>query len=176
MVRLTDGRAAHPEAMKAAFLELYPDIGSVTDTCKTLCLNKRTLYHWRKDPDFETAFKAAEKEAIGLLEDEAFRRAVTGVKRPVFQGGQEVGTITEYSDTLLIVLLKAKDPARYRERFSAELTDPNGKPLFGDMKLVHVHSAVPLASSEQEIDMTKQIEDIPHEEMNSQSIKPTDAG
>jgi hypothetical protein len=48
------------------------------------------------------------------LEDEAVRRAYEGVERPVFQGGKQVGVVREYSDTLLIFLLKALRPEKYR--------------------------------------------------------------
>jgi hypothetical protein len=37
-------------------------------------------------------------------------RAVEGVERPVFQRGQQVGTIREYSDRLLMFMLKARRP------------------------------------------------------------------
>ena len=40
--------------------------------------------------------------------DEAHRRAVEGVKRPVFRGGKKVGEITEYSDFLLGKLLRRR--------------------------------------------------------------------
>jgi hypothetical protein len=40
-------------------------------------------------------------------------RAFDGVQRPVYQGGQLVGTVTEYSDRLAELLIKGDDPARY---------------------------------------------------------------
>ena len=50
------------------------------------------------------------------LEEEAIRRAVDGVDRPVFFQGKIVGYTKEYSDTLLKFLLEAKRPAIYRAR------------------------------------------------------------
>ena len=50
------------------------------------------------------------------LEDEARRRALQGVEKPVFREGRQVGTVTEYSDTLLIFLLKARRPEKFRDR------------------------------------------------------------
>ena len=38
--------------------------------------------------------------------------------RPVYYKGEVVGTVKKYSDRLLIVLLKAHRPAKYRENFS----------------------------------------------------------
>ena len=45
------------------------------------------------------------------LEAEAYRRAVEGVERPVYQGGRLVGTVREYSDSLLTIMLRARHPA-----------------------------------------------------------------
>ncbi len=45
-------------------------------------------------------------------EEEAVRRAVDGINEPVFYKGRQVGDIRRFSDTLLIFLMKAGDPAR----------------------------------------------------------------
>lgn len=56
------------------------------------------------------------------MEQEAFRRAVEGTEKPVFgsmgfrMGSGEIGRVREYSDTLLIFLLKGARPEKYRER------------------------------------------------------------
>jgi hypothetical protein len=50
-----------------------------------------------------------------LREDEADRRAVDGTKRPVFYKGQIVGHVTEYSDQMLALTLKAGDPDKYAD-------------------------------------------------------------
>ena len=57
-----------------------------------------------------------------VLEDEALRRARDGTDKPIYQGGKKVGSVREYSDTLLIFLLKARNPAKYRERIDAHVT------------------------------------------------------
>jgi hypothetical protein len=41
---------------------------------------------------------------------EAWRRAVKGCRKPVYQGGQLVGYVREFSDLLLIFLIKAARP------------------------------------------------------------------
>ncbi|MBX6773030.1 MAG: hypothetical protein IRY83_14975 [Chloroflexi bacterium] len=64
---------------------------------------------------------------MDALEAEAWRRAVDGVERPVYQNGQRVGAVREYSDTLLIFLLKGGRPQKYRERY--ELSGPQSQPL-----------------------------------------------
>lgn len=75
-----------------------------------------TLPYKRRRTD--DAFRAAWDEAMELgteaLEHEAVRRAYHGVEEPVFYQGVECGAVTEYSDTLLMFLLKARNPAKYR--------------------------------------------------------------
>lgn len=177
MTTLTNGKKAQPEAVKLAFLELFPEVGSVKDTCDKLGLNRRTLHHWRtNDLEFEKEYQIAAKQTLTLLEDEAYRRAVTGIQKPIFQGGHKVGFVTEYSDTLLLALLKARDPQKYRERFTGEITGPDGKPLLGDLKMIHVHSNIPLATSEDEIDERKQIEDIPFVDLPSPELNHIEDG
>ena len=51
-----------------------------------------------------------------VLEPEAIRRAVEGVEKAVYYQGEPVGTVREYSDTLLIFLLKGWKSDRYKER------------------------------------------------------------
>lgn len=78
-------------------------------------------------PEWDAAVAEAMDAATDLLEEEARRRAVTGVLEPVFHGGKRVGTIRRYSDTLLIFLLNGARPEKYRHRH--ELTGKDGAPL-----------------------------------------------
>lgn len=72
-----------------------------------------------------------------MLELEARRRACEGVERKKFHQGEPViDPVTgkhyverEYSDILLICLLKAHRPKKYRERFEQQHTGKNGKEL-----------------------------------------------
>ena len=61
-----------------------------------------------------SAFVAAQDEAVQVLEDEAVRRAYEGVEKPVTVAGQRE-FVREYSDTLLIFLLKGARPQKYRD-------------------------------------------------------------
>ena len=49
------------------------------------------------------------------LEAEVYRRAVIGVERPITVAGERV-MVREYSDRLLMFLLKAEKPEKYRDR------------------------------------------------------------
>lgn len=145
------------EVLKKKFLEAYQVIGSIDRTCKHIGMVPRTFYHWRSgDEKFKEEFEKAKANVLTMLEDEAFRRAVHGVQKPVYQGGSCVGFVTEYSDTLLIVLLKANDPQKYKDRFAGELTGADGKPLNpANLKVLHVHTKVPIAMDESQIDLKR---------------------
>jgi hypothetical protein len=76
-----------------------------------------TAYDWRdEDEEFKADWDKALEIAADLLEEEAVRRAHDGVKKPVFQGGKRVGYVQEYSDTLLIFLLKGTKPKKFGDR------------------------------------------------------------
>lgn len=106
------------------------DCGNITKSCEKIGISRVTPYLWRdKDEEFKKAWEEAEWIAAGLLEEEARRRALEGWDEPVYQGGDLIGTIRKYSDTLAIFLLKGLKPERYREKFAHELTGPGGGPV-----------------------------------------------
>jgi len=87
-----------------------------------LCL--RSLYRLRRsDAIFAARWQAAIAPPGDLpsdpLEIEAQRRAVTGTEKPVYRSGTLVGHTTEYSDSMLMFLLKAKYPEKYDRTRSA---------------------------------------------------------
>lgn len=112
-----------------AFLEKFEECCSISKASRYSKIPRRTVYQWEMDdPEFKREFDRSRKIVIATLEDEAARRAYEGNMRPVFQGGKKVGNIREYSDTLLIFLLKGLAPEKYRERF--EHTGKGGTDLF----------------------------------------------
>jgi hypothetical protein len=99
-------------------LAVLKETGNITDSCRRAGINKGTLYNHRdKDPEFALALSDAIEASIENLELEARRRAEKGTKKPIYQQGRLVGYVQEYSDTLLIFLLKAHKPEKYRERY-----------------------------------------------------------
>ena len=104
-------------AWHLTFIEHLSQMGNYTRAAKAAGISLKTFYnHRNKYPEFAEAVKWALRSAHDELEAEAYRRAYVGVQKPVFQGGQQVGTITEYSDPLLIQLLKGARPSKFRER------------------------------------------------------------
>jgi hypothetical protein len=102
---------------KAKFIEAFSATGNVSAAAKLAGVGRRTHYDWLKEDEaYKVAFADAVDEAADRLEVEARRRAVTGNVKPVFHKGVQVGTVREYSDTLLIFLLKGARPEKYSER------------------------------------------------------------
>lgn len=101
--------------------------GNVSRACKKAKISRQTAYRTRQDDEaFNAAWAEALDIAVGLLEDEAWRRAQEGVLEPVFFKGERAGSVRRYSDTLLIFLLKAHKPTVYRENIDVT---SGGKPL-----------------------------------------------
>ena len=86
-------------------------------------IGRKTAYRWRdEDKDFAADWDDAIEAGTDLIEDEIYRRAVTGVDKPVFFKGEVVGHVREYSDTLLIFMAKARRPEKYTDRAQIEHT------------------------------------------------------
>ena len=101
---------------KKAFLASYAHNGRITKSGIAAQVNWRNHYNWlRDDPIYVQAFEVAKSMAGDFLEDEALRRAVEGIQKPIFYKGEHVDNVTEYSDLLLIVALKGAKPEKYRE-------------------------------------------------------------
>jgi hypothetical protein len=87
---------------------------SPTSAAEAAGIGRATAYKWRsEDPEFAQAWNDAVMEGIDRLEDEAYRRAVNGVLKPVYQGGKKVGHIRQYSDGLMALLLRGRRPEVY---------------------------------------------------------------
>lgn len=128
--RMPRTRRAPKRDWPATFLETFAATGNVKESAAAAGVGRRTVYDRRSnDATFAAAWDDAEQESHDRLEREAFRRAAEGVEKPVFQGGKLVGTVCEYSDTLLIFLLKARRPEKYRDNHRVELTGRDGGPV-----------------------------------------------
>jgi hypothetical protein len=105
----------------APFLGALGGSAVVLLACRTAGVSRATAYrHRARSERFARRWDDAIEDAVDLLEAEARRRAVAGVEKPVYYRGQVVGNVREYSDTLLIFLLKALHPQKYRERFEVK--------------------------------------------------------
>jgi len=117
--------------LKSRFLEKFVKYCIVGKAARAAGISRSQVYNWLEgDKAFARRFEYARKDVLEMLEAEAIRRASKGVNKPVFYLGEKCGAIREYSDTLLIFLLKANDPEKYRERH--EITGPRGGPIEHD--------------------------------------------
>lgn len=115
---------------KSRFLDELRKRYSVYHAARAAGIGRTTAYRWRgEDEDFARAWDEALEDAIDTLEASVYERALHGVEEPVYYGGEEVGTVRRYSDTLAIFLLKGAKPDKYRERSTTELTGPGGGPI-----------------------------------------------
>lgn len=127
------GRHIDPK-LQARFLELYQEIGTVNLAAKQTPIAKKNVYLWVKNnPEFAKAFNEikplAKESYVGILEQEAHRRAVEGVDEPVYHKGYLVAKVRRYSDTLLIFLLKGAAPEKYRDHTDLNVSGKDGQPL-----------------------------------------------
>jgi hypothetical protein len=102
------------------FLSALRDTGNVHLAEEAAGVSRSLAYKRRgQDAAFAEAWDEALEEAIDKLEAVAWRRASEGVKKTkgVWFNGRRVGeeAVLEFSDTLLIFLLKAHRPQKYRE-------------------------------------------------------------
>jgi hypothetical protein len=109
---------AHLSPQQRAFLAAFRKTGNVRLACGAAKVGRSSHYRWlNQSPAYREAFAVAKEEVADLLEAEAYRRAVEGVERPVgWYKGQAGGSVREYSDTLLIFLLKGLRPEKYGDR------------------------------------------------------------
>ena len=129
---MTDAQSAH---LKGKFIAAFCELGNVKSACKRAGIKRReTVYDWRAaDAQFAAAWAEAEIVATETLEAEAWRRAVKGVRKETvtYWKGEEIGRSLEikYSDTLMVFLLKARAPDKYRETVRQEHTGLEGGPI-----------------------------------------------
>ena len=119
---------ARSKRAKHAFLKHFSHWGIVTHACRLSGISSTsTVYAWLEhDEEFAIAYRQAEQASLEVLEREAFRRATEGspYKRTSYWKGQPVGTDekTEYSDALMVTLLRARAPEKYRENLTLNVT------------------------------------------------------
>jgi hypothetical protein len=120
----------------AEFLDLLAEYGNVRRACAVAGICRPTLYRKReRDPKFGEAWERAAALGVEALEDETRRRAFEGWEEPVYYKGEVSGTVRKYSDTLMIVLLKAHKPEKYKENVKNEHVGPDGGAIALDMSV-----------------------------------------
>ena len=106
---------------QAAFLDALAASGSISAAAQAVGLSRTAIYNLRNREDeagaaFRAAWDARLRQAVAVLAETAFDRAINGVEEPVFHKGEQVGTRIRHNDRLLMFLLKSLDPETYAAR------------------------------------------------------------
>jgi hypothetical protein len=124
----------------------------VTHAAKRAGVERRRLYE-RRDADeaFAAAWVDAYDQGGDVIRDEIRRRAVEGWEEPVFgplgpgQGSGEIGSVRKFSDRLLELEAKRRDPG-YRDNHRLEVTGAGGGPVeLGDHRRTSIEAVLAFA-------------------------------
>ena len=151
---------------QAAFLEAFKQSGNVRYSCQVAGISRETFYQWKKhNKTFSQAVTEAEPEVDDVVEWAAFEEGVIGVEEPVVSMGKPVYesepmlddkgkprfdskgrpmmqqgkmlTIRRRNPTVLITLLKARMPHKYRDQSAASAVTVSGQVGFYPVQLPH---------------------------------------
>jgi hypothetical protein len=104
--------------------------GNVTRAAKAVGVDRSNAYQRRlRNPEFALRWDDAIESFADAVEAEAYRRAVTGTTKGIWHQGAKVGEEQQWSDSLLLALLKAKRPGQYGDKSKMELSGPDGSAL-----------------------------------------------
>ena len=148
----------NPSPRTLAFLAAIRAFPSITRAAASAGVTRWAHYRrLEREPEYRAAFDTAYQVGINALEDEAIERAQAGVAKyvlyhgkpimvpanPLKPRGKKVPLLDrEYSDSLMLALLKAKKPDEYKERidhtvkkYEWEGTLAEGMALFREMTM-----------------------------------------
>lgn len=132
-----------PEVQRR-FVEALADTGMVEAAAQAVDMSVASAYRLRRAPGsegFARAWEAALAHAADQLVDMAFRRVIEGIDVPVFdRDGCRIGARRHYSDRLMMFLLRAYHPERFRHAHRAD-RDPD-EPLPAQMPLGRAFAAL----------------------------------
>lgn len=121
---------------KQTFLDALAKCGVIGDALVAAGIKSRqTVTRLREaDPEFGEAYDEALEASRDTLESEARRRAVEGVSQIKFypKGHPDAGkpyTEMNYSDSLLMFMLKGERGEKFAERTKSEISGPGGGPI-----------------------------------------------
>lgn len=123
--KLTDTQVVEAKGTIVRSLAMKGNVREATDAAG---ISRTLAYAWRdKDEGFREAWDDSVNEAVDRMEREMWRRGIEGFDRPVIYQGEITDTYTDYSDSLLLTLIKGHRPEKYKER--REHSTPPGQPM-----------------------------------------------
>ena len=117
------------------FIAALADTGSVKAATRIVGMSEQSCYRLRREPgaeNFATAWDAAVQQASLRLVDIAFERAINGIAEKIEYdaNGDPMEPRRRYNDRLLMFLLRAHQPERYRfANHDARLANEPAAPL-----------------------------------------------
>jgi hypothetical protein len=106
---------------RATFLAALEASGNVSAAARRAGVGRATANRHRAgEAEFREAWAEALEVAADALEEEVRRRAVDGWDEPVFHAGEICGYIRRYDGRLLMFLLAAIRPEKYRANYRVE--------------------------------------------------------
>jgi hypothetical protein len=126
-VAKVNSRAIIAKKKRRAFLSILAQTGKVAEAARSVGFqDTSSLQHYRRnDEEFAEEWELALEAAANVLEEEAIRRATEGVLEPVFYKGDIVGYKTNYSDALMMFILRGLKPGTYRDAVRGGETNIN---------------------------------------------------
>lgn len=101
-----------------AFITALADCGCVAQAAREVSMSPKSCYRLRRSPgaeNFAAAWDAAMANAGRMLVDIAFERAINGSEEPIFdRDGQRVGRRMRHNDRMMMFLMRAYMPDRFR--------------------------------------------------------------
>ena len=98
------------EPMKQHFIELVKKTGNPVTAAAAVGVTPTTVNkHKSSDSEFADAIELAKAIYLSKVEEELYKRAVTGVEKDIYYQGAVVGKETVKSDKLLELLVQAID-------------------------------------------------------------------
>ena len=110
------------------FIATLSETADVSESCATARITRHSCYQKRsKDKEFAQRWDDALDVGMVKLEEEAVRRALKGVPKPVFYKGQKIADVLEFSDTLLCFLLRGRMRKVYGDKQEVTVKNPQGE-------------------------------------------------
>lgn len=123
-MHLTGGNTltrAQAKLWRPVFLAALAKCPIVSVACRIAQVSRKGAYQAREtDPEFAKAWDEAIETGVDCVEAAAFKSAVYGDERPVYQQGVMVGTVVEYSDSMRALLLKGRRREVFGEKVEME--------------------------------------------------------
>jgi hypothetical protein len=156
-----------------AFIEALAETGIVEEACRRVGMSRTSADNLRRRPcgaPFRRAWQTAIDYALYRVEENAHRRALEGVARPIFYKGEQVGEWRYYDERLTAFLLRCYRPERYGR---ARELQPPCLDEFGE-EMGPEDPGITLDGSLSEIEWRAR--DVPLVELDDDPEAPTDDG